>query len=87
MMEQFKRNLRQAFRVSYKHPGFTLIVVLTLALPPFQVTLTMYLSASCAGAIISGRIGTLITSPIRVGLPWITGSTSRHARPAPFCRA
>jgi len=32
MMEQFKRNLRQAFRVSYKHPGFTLIVVLTLAL-------------------------------------------------------
>ncbi len=32
MMEQFKRNLRQAFRVHYKHPGFTLIVVATLAL-------------------------------------------------------
>lgn len=32
MMEQFRRNLRQAFRVSYKHPGFSLIVVLTLAL-------------------------------------------------------
>lgn len=31
-MEQFGRNLRHAFRVSYKHPGFTLIVVLTLAL-------------------------------------------------------
>ena len=31
-MEQFTRYLRQAFRVSYKHPGFTSIVVLTLAL-------------------------------------------------------
>lgn len=32
MIEQFKRNLRHAFRVSYKHLGFTVIVVLTLAL-------------------------------------------------------
>ena len=31
-MEQFRRNLRHAFRLFYKHPGFTLIVVLTLAL-------------------------------------------------------
>ena len=32
MIEQFRRYLRLAFRVSYKQPGFTLIVVLTLAL-------------------------------------------------------
>ena len=31
-MEQFRHNLRHAFRLFYKHPGFTLIVVLTLAL-------------------------------------------------------